>query len=234
MKNKICCKCKLDKEYSMYHKDKTHKDGYRSICKSCVKIYADSRYVKVIKKDSPKINIKEYRKQYYLDNKDKLKLKSREYYKNNKESVKLTKIKYKPKKRIQDKIYRENNKTKQNEKERERRINDPLYRLTTNTRKLILKSFKDKKYSKQSKTYQILGCSYDEFKTHIESQWESWMSWDNYGLYNGELNFGWEMDHIIPLSSAITEAEVIELNHYSNFQPLCGYTNRYIKKDLIY
>jgi hypothetical protein len=28
------------------------------------------------------------------------------------------------------------------------------------------------------------------------------------------------MDHIIPISSAKTEEEIIKLNHYTNFQPL--------------
>lgn len=57
------------------------------------------------------------------------------------------------------------------------------------------------------------------------------MTWDNHGLYNGELNFGWDIDHIIPISSAKTEDEVINLNHYTNLQPLCGKINRDIKKD---
>lgn len=59
------------------------------------------------------------------------------------------------------------------------------------------------------------------------------MSWDNYGIYDGKLNSGWDIDHIIPLSSANTEEELIKLNHYSNLQPLCSMTNRYIKKDNI-
>jgi len=56
------------------------------------------------------------------------------------------------------------------------------------------------------------------------------MTWENYGKYNGDLNHGWDIDHIIPVCSAKTTEEVIELNHYTNLQPLCGYTNRYIKR----
>jgi hypothetical protein len=56
------------------------------------------------------------------------------------------------------------------------------------------------------------------------------MTWDNYGLYNGELNYGWDVDHIIPLSSVKTEEELIKLNHYTNLQPLCSKINRYIKR----
>ena len=59
------------------------------------------------------------------------------------------------------------------------------------------------------------------------------MNWDNQGLYNMELNYGWDLDHIIPLSSATTEEEIIKLNHYTNLQPLCSRVNRDIKRDNI-
>jgi len=39
---------------------------------------------------------------------------------------------------------------------------------------------------------------------------------NNYGLYNGEINYEWDIDHIEPIS---------------NLQPLCSYTNRFIKKN---
>ena len=76
-----------------------------------------------------------------------------------------------------------------------------------------------------------MGCSLSEFKTHLESNFEDWMCWDNYGLYNGELNYGWDIDHIVPSSSAKTEEESVKLNHYTNLQPLCGKINRVIKRN---
>ena len=85
--------------------------------------------------------------------------------------------------------------------------------------------------TKTSKTTQILGCSFDEFREHIQSQWLPWMNWDNRGKYNGEYNHGWDLDHIIPISEANTEEELVKLNHYTNFQPLCSKINRDIKKD---
>lgn len=39
-------------------------------------------------------------------------------------------------------------------------------------------------------TEQILGCLYDEFKQHLEKQFEPWMTWNNRGLYNGTLEYG--------------------------------------------
>ena len=88
-------------------------------------------------------------------------------------------------------------------------------------------------YTKKSKTYKILGCSFAEFKLHIESQWEPWMNWGNYGKYNGNPNHGWDIDHIVPISSANSEDGVIALNHYTNLQPLCSKINRVDKRDLL-
>ena len=60
------------------------------------------------------------------------------------------------------------------------------------------------------------------------------MNWDNKGNPKDgilELNKTWDIDHIIPISTAITEEDIIRLNHYTNLQPLCSYYNRNIKKD---
>lgn len=57
------------------------------------------------------------------------------------------------------------------------------------------------------------------------------MNWENKGLYNGEFGYGWDIDHIVPLSTAATEEDLIRLNHYTNLQPLCSKVNRDIKRD---
>lgn len=57
------------------------------------------------------------------------------------------------------------------------------------------------------------------------------MSWDNYGLYTGEYNSGWDIDHIIPLSSATSEEDIIKLCNYTNLMPLCSYINRVVKRN---
>jgi hypothetical protein len=66
----------------------------------------------------------------------------------------------------------------------------------------------------------------------LENKFEPWMNWDNQGRYNGEFDYGWDIDHIIPLSSAKNEEDIIKLSHYSNLQPLCSKVNRDIKKDI--
>jgi hypothetical protein len=108
---------------------------------------------------------------------------------------------------------------------------DPLFKLTCNIRTLVRISFKNG-FTKKSRTEKILGCSYEELKKHFEDRFESWMTWENYGKYNGDLNFGWDIDHIKPVSLAKNEEELIKLNHYTNLQPLCSRVNRYIKRDI--
>ena len=66
---------------------------------------------------------------------------------------------------------------------------------------------------------------------NLENQFESWMNWDNYGLYNGQEKYGWDIDHIIPLTTASNTEEMLRLNHYTNLQPLCSFKNRVIKRD---
>jgi len=61
--------------------------------------------------------------------------------------------------------------------------------------------------------FEYLGCTIEEFKVHIESQFREGMSWANID----EIHF----DHIKALGvKGLTEAEIIERLHYTNIQPL--------------
>jgi len=111
------------------------------------------------------------------------------------------------------------------------RKKEPIYKLTHNIRALIGKTFKNNGYKKDTKTYNILGCSFGEFKIYLENKFEDWMTWDNYGTYTGNYNETWQIDHIIAISNASNEEEVIKLNHYTNLQPLCSKINQYDKRN---
>lgn len=229
MKTKICSKCKKEKEISNFSKSK---EKFQSSCKLCKNSYNKQhknkrREYNLLNKDKNKEYLinnkdkiiqyhnsrkelkKEYDKLYFKENKEKIKNKRKEYYLLNKENFLL------------------------NSKNRSRSLynTDSLFKLKINIRCNIYNSFKRNGYKKQSKTQNILGCSFEEFKQYIESKFESWMGWENHGLYNGKLNYGWDIDHIIPISSAKNEEEIYKLNHYTNFQPLCSKINRDIKKN---
>jgi len=168
------------------------------------------------------IKNKEKNARRYLRDKDRLKQLNLEWQKNN-----VTKIKAKTKE------YRSKTKKIRNKSIKERCSIDPVFKLSRLIRSTIRAIFNKKSIVKNSKTEVILGCSFLEFKNYLESKFESWMTWENYGKWNGELNYGWDIDHIIPLASAKCEEDVLKLNHYTNLQPLCSHTNRYIKRDKI-
>ena len=165
---------------------------------------------------------KEARDKYLKDNKEAIAKKKRDYYLANEEKI----ISY-------QKEWQTTNKDYIRDYQKLKLSKDALFKLKTNVKNLIGNSIRNGQFKKLSRTEEILGCSYDEFKTHLESKFESWMDWDNRGLYNGTENYGWDIDHIIPLASAKSYDELIKLNHYTNLQPLCSYVNRHIKNDNI-
>lgn len=194
--------------------------------------------------DEQKLSRKEYLKEWRKNNKEKLakwyreyrklkpevnKANTKKYRKNNPEKSKQSSKDYKKRNKNKVKEYAIKYRERRNELEAIKKANDPLYKLKCKIYSSISKIFYRKKIKKNSKTEKIIGCTFEEFKTYIEAKWESWMTWENRGLYNGELNFGWDIDHVIPMHTAKTEEDIIKLNHYTNLQPLCSNVNRNIK-----
>jgi len=211
-------KKKKDREYYQQNKEKI-KERVRQYRKNNKEKISSKRSVKNLDKEVLEKK-REVGKQRYQQNKEKVLIYQKQRYQQNKEKIKGSVSEY-----------RKNNKEKINDWRRNRRKNDRLFNLMCNYRSRISGILKERGYRKKSKTYQILGCSFEEFKEHLEKQFEPWMNWDNYGKYNGELNFGWDIDHVIPQSSAKTEDELLQLNHYTNLKPLCSYINRDIKRN---
>ena len=74
---------------------------------------------------------------------------------------------------------------------------------------------------KRKHTLELLGCTVEELRCHLEEQFEVGMSWDNHGQP------GWEIDHVRPcasfdLSDPVQQAECF---NYTNLQPLWGPDN---------
>ena len=83
---KICKTCKEEKQLINFRQSKRHKDGYVHECKNCMSIK---------------------RREYFLENYERHKSKSKEYYEKNKKEL-YEKVD-KEKKKINDKNYRKKN-----------------------------------------------------------------------------------------------------------------------------
>jgi hypothetical protein len=238
---KVCKKCKIEKEFIYFCKEKSSKDGLHSRCKNCVKEYnlinkekRSKNYINNAEKI--KLNVKNYRdknkilinekrrilrkeniiecrkkrKEYNLKNKDKIKNQRKIYRLKN-----LSKFKQKD-----QKYYKKNKKVRQQKNKlwhKNKILKDNVFALKIRIRGLINQSLKRHGYTKKSKTFEILGCDFETFKKHIELQFIDGMNWESRGE--------WHIDHVIPVSSAKDEGEMILLNHYLNLQPLWANDN---------
>lgn len=105
--------------------------------------------------------------------------------------------------------------------DRRKKMTDTVFKLAKKIKCLIRNSYTKKGYSKKSKTFEILGCNYADFKEHLENN-----------IYGFKVeNTDLDLDYIIPKSEAKNEEDIIRLNHYTNFQLLPNYYNRNIKRD---
>jgi len=186
---------------------------------------------------------KEYKKQWYQKNKEKVKHRTKKYCEEHKEEIKEKRKnyfkeynkKYRQEHKEEIKKYNQENKNKfkhykikyrKNHKEliqeydtkykRKRKKEDKLFNMSNQIRNLIRISFKRKSYTKANKTEEILCCKMNYFieyliKTYENNYNEKW-DWDY--LKNVHI------DHIIPISIAKNEEEIIKLNHYTNLQLL--------------
>jgi len=217
METKKCSKCKEEKSVEFFGKDKKRKDGLRLHCNDCRKI--ESKIYNKKNKEKRRETIKKY----YEANRESILKKQIEYTINNHDKIKKTKLKSyhknKEKNKEKVKIYRKNNLYKRNLYEKRKKEEDILYRLKGLVRGRILNFLRKQNITKKNKTFDIVGCTPEFLKEHLEKQFVNGMNWKNYGVY------GWHIDHIIPLSSAQTEEEIFKLCHYTNLQPLWAKDN---------
>ena len=216
MQTKICNKCKEEKKICEFGIHNSTKDRLRTSCKECRKIDGKIYRENNVKKRKETLQNwynknPNYNKEYYLNNFEYLNKKNKEWYTLNTERHRET-----------SKKWSECNREKINEYSNNRikiiRKTDPLKTLIFNVRSRVYNFLKSKNIIKQNKTFNIVGCSPEFLKEHIEKQFTGGMSWELMGKYI-------HIDHIIPLSSANTEEEVYKLCHYTNLQPLWAEDN---------
>ena len=130
--------------------------------------------------------------QHYLDNRDIMLDRKKEYAKTHKEQLRTYYTKY----------------------THNRRKNDDVFHFKSQIRHLINQSFRRRGIQKRGKTEDIVGCDFETFNKYLL---------DTYKMNYGHEWDGIEevhIDHIVPLSTASTEEELLKLCHYTNLQLL--------------
>jgi hypothetical protein len=196
--SKKCNTCSIEKPLEEFRIRKTNKDGRTGICKECAR---EKERTERITNPKP---LSEKSKNYMINY-------NRRYSKKNYEENRLELLE-------KQKQYQKENQTKRveynNSYVKKRKKEDPLFHFIQGVRCNVSQSFIRglKGITKTKKTEKILGCSIEDFIKYIESLFQEGMSFNNYG--------DWELDHIIPISSAKTKELVEKLCHHTNYQPL--------------
>lgn len=74
---KVCCKCKEEKEYDAFYRDKTAKDGYRYNCKQCCLEHDRER-----RKKDPEWVLKRklQNRKYHFENREEIAQRKKEWF----------------------------------------------------------------------------------------------------------------------------------------------------------
>ena len=217
VKSKKCNRCGEVKPVSEFHKMCTATSGFRPECKICRKkgtsqqivLEQNKRYYKENKgKEDSRCKL------YRIENKDKIKKKQSEYCQNNKKLISIRRKKYMAinKKKINKKTYLYR---------KEKKKNDIQYKVAMKIRSRVFNAIKRQSVVKAVSTIVLLGCTTEEARKHLESQFLEGMSWGNHGIH------GWHIDHIKPCASFdLTDVEQQkECFNFNNMQPLWAFDN---------
>jgi hypothetical protein len=195
-----------------------------AICKEC------SKFNNKTQRESSVESRRLYRRKYNEENKEANREYSRSYYVKNKEKeLERSKENYSKnieKYREYNRVFKLNNPDYNSIWSKNKRITCRKFLVKGRIRCLIRASIKNKGYSNNSKTRDILGCDWDFFLNHLCGSFEF-----NYGIPREYIPWNdVHIDHIIPLARASDEDALIKLNHYKNLQLLFAEDNL-LKRD---
>ena len=102
-----------------------------------------------------------------------------------------------------------------------KRLRDVNARIANNVRARLAIFLKTSRIRKTNSTFELIGCTPDFLRQHLESMWKSGMCWGNY------IQSGWHIDHIRPLCTFdLSNPEQLRMAaNYTNLQPLWAHEN---------
>lgn len=230
---KICTSCREEKPLSDYRPRKVGLPGLYAWCRVCYNKKRRDYLARVPRPSRAKVGPpkprapKAPRKTLTNAQKTREAQTKKAWGERNAEALRAKKAAYRAANRellnAKQKIYYEANRGRYSAKslaaKKKRYKDDPLFAIEGLCRRRILTALSKVGYKKDSKTSEMLGCSFEELKCLLESLFLPGMSWDNRGKN------GWHIDHKIPLASAKTQEELEALCHYTNLQPLWAKDN---------
>lgn len=235
---KECTQCGEVKELSEFYSRKSKKgNSFTSDCKKCRSNYSKSRYV------NNKEHIDNVNREYRENNKEKVKAISDAWYEKNKHQAskkrKQKRIDNGDEIREKERVYRENNREsileyrrswnkenhdhvkKHHREYMSKRLKEDIeFKILHNLRSRVQMAIKANFGEKACSTIELVGCSIQKLRSHLESKFTDEMSWDNCG--------DWHIDHIRPCSSFNLKdpEEQKKCFNWKNLQPLWGSDNR--------
>ena len=110
--------------------------------------------------------------------------------------------------------WRERNPQRANQYVKTRYAEDPQFALACRVRARVYQAAKKGGVSKTGRTEELIGCSFDFLRQHIERQFKGGMSWGNAGSFH--------IDHIIPLAAFdLTDQMQLKVAcNWQNMRPL--------------
>ena len=164
-------------------------------------------------------------KKYYETNKEKHKALTKAWKERNKEHLKEKRKEYYEanKEHLAEliKAWTARNKDRVNETNRKylkhRRDTDPVFKLTDNLRRRVNSAIHG--HSKSASTMELIGCTPEFVREHLENQFTEGMTWENQG--------DWHVDQILPCASfdLSKPEEQKKCFNYTNLQPLWALDN---------
>lgn len=237
-----CLECLKEDKKAYYQKNKekilSQNKNYRDKNQDNLKNYfanyyknnkndINQRQKEYVKNNSDKIA--KYKKEYYLQNKEKITTKNQNYYKKNKNKIIKNSQSWVQKNKEHRRAYEK--------KYRKEKRKNPLVKMKETISAQIRNALKRKASSKRGDSVlDYLPYSLNDLKNYLESQFEYWMSWENWGVYNSNTwddndpsTWTWQIDHIIPHSSfeylSMNDEGFLKCWSLNNLRPLSAKEN---------